>query len=46
MEYRMGQDLFLLAPGDTLTLHGFERLVTLPIRFLCTIVYTGGAGST
>lgn len=49
MEYRVGQDLFLLAPGDTLTLrgevlHGFERLVTLPIRFLCTIVYTGDAG--
>ena len=46
MEYRSGQALYMLEPGDTLTLrgevlHGFERLVQLPIRFLCTIVYTG-----
>jgi transcriptional regulator with XRE-family HTH domain len=46
MEYRIGQDLFVLKPGDTLTLngevlHGFERLIQLPIRFLCTIVYSG-----
>jgi transcriptional regulator with XRE-family HTH domain len=45
MEYRIGQDIFSLAPGDTLTLngevlHGFERLISLPIRFLCTIVYS------
>jgi transcriptional regulator with XRE-family HTH domain len=45
MEYRIGQDIFCLAPGDTLTLngevlHGFERLISLPIRFLCTIVYS------
>ncbi len=44
MEYRSGQSLYLLEPGDTLTLqgevlHGFERLIQLPIRFLCTIVY-------
>jgi quercetin dioxygenase-like cupin family protein/DNA-binding XRE family transcriptional regulator len=46
MEYRSGQNLYLLEPGDTLTLqgevlHGFERLIQLPVRFLCTIVYTG-----
>ena len=45
MEYRSGQNLYLLEPGDTLTLqgevlHGFERLIQLPIRFLCTIVYS------
>lgn len=45
MEYRSGQTLYMLEPGDTLTLkgevlHGFERLIKLPIRFLCTIVYS------
>jgi transcriptional regulator with XRE-family HTH domain len=45
MDYRIGQSLYALGPGDTLTfqgevLHGFERLIELPIRFLCTIVYT------
>jgi quercetin dioxygenase-like cupin family protein len=49
MEYRIGQDIFVLKPGDTLTLHGevlhgFERLIRLPIRFLCTIVYSGMEG--
>jgi transcriptional regulator with XRE-family HTH domain len=49
MEYRCGQSIYLLEPGDTLTfqgevLHGFERLVQLPVRFLCTIVYSGAAG--
>jgi transcriptional regulator with XRE-family HTH domain len=43
-EYRSGQSIYLLEPGDTLTLqgevlHGPERLVRLPIRFVCTIVY-------
>jgi hypothetical protein len=38
------QPIYLLEPGDTLTLqgevlHGPERLVRLPIRFVCTIVY-------
>ena len=46
MEYRSGQTLYLLEPGDTLTLrgevlHGFERLIQLPVRFYCTIVYSG-----
>jgi transcriptional regulator with XRE-family HTH domain len=49
MEYRIGQDLFVLEPGDALTLqgevlHGFERLLKLPIRFLCTIVYSSTEG--
>jgi transcriptional regulator with XRE-family HTH domain len=48
MEYRSGQTLYILEPGDTLTfqgevLHGFERLIQLPVRFLCTIVYPGAA---
>lgn len=48
MEYRSGQTLYMLEPGDTLTLqgevlHGFERLIKLPIRFLSTIVYTSAA---
>jgi transcriptional regulator with XRE-family HTH domain len=43
-EYRSGQSIYLLEPGDTLTLqgevlHGPERWVQLPIRFVCTIVY-------
>ncbi len=45
MHYRSGQDIYFLEPGDTLTLkgevmHGFESLNELPIRFLCTIIYT------
>jgi transcriptional regulator with XRE-family HTH domain len=45
MEYRVGLDVFAMKPGDTLTLngevlHGFEALVRLPVRFLCTIVYS------
>jgi transcriptional regulator with XRE-family HTH domain len=50
MEYRSGQSLYLLEPGDTLTLqgevlHGFERLIQLPVRFLCTIVYPAGTAA-
>ena len=50
MEYRCGQELYVLEPGDTLTLkgevmHGFERLVQLPIRFLCTIIYPGASAT-
>jgi hypothetical protein len=42
--YRSGQSIYLLEPGDTLirqgeVLHGPERWVQLPIRFVCTIVY-------
>jgi transcriptional regulator with XRE-family HTH domain/quercetin dioxygenase-like cupin family protein len=51
MEYRSGQNLYLLEQGDTLTLqgevlHGFERLIQLPIRFLCTIVYSSPLAPT
>ncbi|MCS6853663.1 MAG: XRE family transcriptional regulator [Elioraea sp.] len=44
MEYRHGRQTYLLHPGDALTFsgeipHGPGRLITLPIRFLATIVY-------
>ncbi len=44
-EYRSGQSIYVLEAGDTLTLqgdvlHGPERLLSLPIRFVCTIVYS------
>lgn len=47
-EYRSGQSIYKLEPGDTLTLqgevlHGPERLLKLPIRFVCTIVYPSPA---
>lgn len=49
MEYRSGQSVYRLEPGDTLTLrgeilHGLERLVQRPIRFLCVIIYPPPAG--
>lgn len=44
VEYRCGQDTYLLEPGDSLTFrgdvaHGPERLLQFPIRFLSVIVY-------
>ncbi len=44
IEYRHGQETWLLRPGDALTFpgnvpHGPERLVKLPIRFLSVILY-------
>jgi transcriptional regulator with XRE-family HTH domain len=44
MEYRHGQNTYLLTPGDSLTFrgevpHGPENLIECPIRFLATIVY-------
>jgi transcriptional regulator with XRE-family HTH domain len=44
IEYRHGQQTYLLEPGDSLTFrgdvsHGPERLIQLPIRFLSVIVY-------
>ncbi|CAN5470335.1 helix-turn-helix domain-containing protein [soil metagenome] len=44
IEYRCGQQTYLLEPGDTLTLqgsepHGPERLAKCPIKFLSVIVY-------
>lgn len=48
IEYRHGQQTYMLAPGDSLTFrgsvpHGPEKLIELPIKFLAVIVY-GGAG--
>jgi transcriptional regulator with XRE-family HTH domain len=44
VEYRCGQETYLLEPGDSLTFrgdvpHGPQRFVRLPIRFLSVIVY-------
>jgi transcriptional regulator with XRE-family HTH domain len=50
IEYRHGQQTYILAPGDSLTFrgevpHGPERLLRLPIRFLSVIVYGGDSPS-
>ncbi len=44
MEYRYGEDIYLMAPGDSLTFsseveHGPERLLAKRIQFLAVIVY-------
>jgi transcriptional regulator with XRE-family HTH domain len=44
MEYRHGQTVYVLEPGDTLTFegeitHGPERLLNKPVRFLSLIIY-------
>lgn len=44
LEYRCGQQTYLLGPGDSLTFqgevaHGPERLANFPIRFLSIIIY-------
>jgi transcriptional regulator with XRE-family HTH domain len=44
IEYRHGQQTYMLEPGDSLTFrgdipHGPERLIELPIHFLSTIIY-------
>ncbi|MFM7221046.1 MAG: helix-turn-helix domain-containing protein [Nodosilinea sp.] len=44
LEYRHGQQTYLLSPGDSLTFrgdvpHGPETLIELPIRFLAIIHY-------
>jgi len=49
LEYRHGQTVYLLEPGDTLTFegeitHGPERLLSKPIRFLSIIIY-GNSGA-
>lgn len=46
IEYRHGQQTYLLEPGDSLSFrgdipHGPERLIELPIHFLSIIVYGG-----
>lgn len=45
IEYRHGQNTYLLKPGDSLTFrgdipHGPEKLIELPIRFLAIIHYS------
>ena len=50
MEYRHGQQTYLLEAGDALTFrgeipHGPEKLVQVPIRFLSIIVYGDGGES-
>jgi transcriptional regulator with XRE-family HTH domain len=47
MEYRYGQDLYLLEPGDSLTFsseveHGPERLLSKQIQFLAIVIYEPG----
>ena len=49
IEYRCGQETYLLEPGDALSFqgevpHGPERLLACPIRFLSVIVYPQVAG--
>lgn len=44
IEYRHGQQTYMLEPGDSLTFrgdipHGPEQLIELPIHFLSTIIY-------
>lgn len=48
IEYRCGQETYLLRPGDTLTFqgsvpHGPERLARCPIKFLSVIIYPQAA---
>jgi transcriptional regulator with XRE-family HTH domain len=45
LEYRHGQQTYLLEPGDSLTFrgdiaHGPEKLIELPIQFLAIIYYS------
>lgn len=47
IEYRCGQDTYLLEPGDSLTFqgevpHGPEKMIKFPIKYLCFIVYPRG----
>jgi transcriptional regulator with XRE-family HTH domain len=48
LEYRCGQDTYVLEPGDALSFpgevpHGPERLLKFPIKFLSVIVYPRSA---
>ncbi|HKT94411.1 MAG TPA: XRE family transcriptional regulator [Paraburkholderia sp.] len=47
IEYRHGQQTYILHPGDTLTFqadipHGPERLIKTPIQFLSVFIYPPG----
>ncbi len=49
IEYRVGQETYVLEPGDALSFqgevpHGPEQLLTCPIQFLSVIVYPQVAG--
>jgi transcriptional regulator with XRE-family HTH domain len=44
LEYRVGEELYVLEPGDSLTFRGEiphkpERMITMPIRYLAIIHY-------
>lgn len=46
IEYRHGQNTYVLMPGDALTFradipHGPEKLINCPIRFLSVLMYPG-----
>ncbi|MBN3811588.1 XRE family transcriptional regulator [Paraburkholderia sp. Ac-20347] len=49
IEYRHGQQTYILHPGDTLTFkadipHGPERLIKTPIQMLSVFIYPPGSG--
>ena len=51
IEYRHGQNTYVLSPGDSLTFrgeipHGPEKLIKCPIRFLSILMYPPPPGST
>lgn len=44
LEYKVGSELYVLEPGDSLTFRGEiphkpERMLTMPIKYLCVIHY-------
>ena len=48
IEYRHGQNTYVLSPGDSLTFngetpHGPEKLIQCPIRFLTVLMYPNSA---
>jgi transcriptional regulator with XRE-family HTH domain len=50
LEYRHGQNTYVLTPGDALSFqgdipHGPDRLITCPIRFLTVLMYPHGSES-
>lgn len=49
IEYRHGQESYVLKPGDSLTFrgdipYGPKKLIELPIHFLSITVYSGTGG--
>ncbi len=51
LEYRVGEELYLLTPGDSLTFRGEiphkpERMLAMPIRFLAIIHYDQSASDS